>query len=194
METRSLGLSRSPWGRSWWGTPVCSCWWWMMFTEVRAWHESLSPQCPVRLTCFFTHGMKMLLLRTTVAILLVFASDAIAKVPYNVKYIEQKVDHFNFVVSATFKQRYLYTGKRSYVLDFVMCIGGWILLLKLILPRLLNSSWTLQSQIRKLGFHSQIRSGMMKDQCFSTPETRGPSQTSGTILVLSLKQLKSSML
>lgn len=68
--------------------------------------------------------MKMLLLRTTVAILLVFASDAIAKVPYNVKYIEQKVDHFNFVVSATFKQRYLYTGKRSYVLDFVMCIGG----------------------------------------------------------------------
>ncbi len=44
-------------------------------------------------------------------VLLAFFSIAGATVPYKTAYLEQNLDHFNFVQDKTFKQRYLYTGK-----------------------------------------------------------------------------------
>ena len=46
-----------------------------------------------------------------VLLFLVLFSSVVAQVPYSSDYFEQKVDHFNFVEDATFKQRYLFTGK-----------------------------------------------------------------------------------
>ena len=34
-----------------------------------------------------------------------------ATISYETGYFEQKLDHFNFIVDVTFKQRYLYTGR-----------------------------------------------------------------------------------
>ncbi len=44
-------------------------------------------------------------------VILAFFSIAGATVPYKTAYLEQNLDHFNFVQDKTFKQRYLYTGK-----------------------------------------------------------------------------------
>ena len=50
----------------------------------------------------------------TVAVLvsLAFSVQADKPIAYKVGYFQQQVDHFNFVQSATFQQRYIYTGKQ----------------------------------------------------------------------------------
>lgn len=51
------------------------------------------------------------LLNLALVVVVAFLSFAGAIVPYKTAYFEQKLDHFNFVQDATFKQRYLYTDQ-----------------------------------------------------------------------------------